>query len=106
MHNDIAIFAGIISVMAALPYILDTIKGKTHPNVVSWFTWTLINVINTAAAFSSGAIQTGIFTAAAGIASRINTTRRLKVGLKTLHPVRCDLPSDGFMRHRPVEGDR
>jgi hypothetical protein len=82
MRNDLAIIAGVISVLSAFPYIIDTIKGKTHPNLVSWFTWTLLNGINAAAAWSSGAMQTAIFSIAAGIATGAILLVGLRSGVK------------------------
>jgi hypothetical protein len=82
MRNDLAVLAGVMSVLAALPYIFDTLRGKTHPNIVTWFTWTLLNGINTAAAWTSGAVQTGIFTAAAGLATGAILIAGLRAGVK------------------------
>ncbi len=36
-------------------YILDTIKGRTRPNRVSWFLWSATTFIGSAAAYSAGA---------------------------------------------------
>ena len=97
MHNDLAIVAGCISLGAALPYIIDTVKGKTHPNIVTWSTWTLLNLINTSAAWTSGAVQTGIFTAAAGIATGSILIAGLKTGVKryTRFDAACQLAAIG-----------
>lgn len=62
MHNAAALTASIISLTSALPYIVDTVRGKTHPNVVSWFTWSLVNIISTTAAISTGAWHTAMLT--------------------------------------------
>lgn len=46
---------------ANVPYILDSLKGKTKPNIASWSTWTLINGITIFAALNAGgAINTVI----------------------------------------------
>jgi hypothetical protein len=69
MLEAISVFAGLLSIVAMVPYIADTIKGKTKPNVVSWFTWTLLTGIGAFAAFSEGAITTAIFSGASALAT-------------------------------------
>ena len=65
MRELLTYVAGIIIVISPVPYVIDIIRGRTHPNLVTWITWSLINGINTAAAFSAGAWQTGIYGLAA-----------------------------------------
>lgn len=67
MHDLLAILAGGLAAVAAIPYIADTFKGRSRPNIVTWFTWTLLNCIIAAAALAAGARQTAIFALAAGI---------------------------------------
>jgi hypothetical protein len=57
-------------------------KGKSHPNLVTWFTFTLLNGINAAAAWSVGANQTAIFLSAATLATLSITLISLKFGFK------------------------
>ena len=64
MREIVAIVSGVIIFASAIPYIIDTVKGKTKPNVVSWFTWTLIAAIGTFAALSEGAVTSAILTGA------------------------------------------
>jgi hypothetical protein len=54
MKNLILVIAGIIDLLANVPYIKDTFKGKTKPNTASWSTWTLINGITIFAALNAG----------------------------------------------------
>ncbi len=42
-------------VFGALPYIRDTLKGKTKPNRVTWLMWAVAPLIASAAAFVDGA---------------------------------------------------
>lgn len=65
MREWLTAVAGLIVVVSPLPYIFDIVRDRTHPNMVTWVTWTIINVINMAAAFSAGAWQTGIYGACA-----------------------------------------
>lgn len=89
MRGDLAFLAGCIAIAGAVPYILDTLKGKTHPNIVTWFTWTLLNGINAVAAWSGGAAQTAIFSAAGAIATGAICIAGLRYGLK--HYTRFDI---------------
>ena len=69
MNEAISVFGGLLAIGAMVPYIRDTLKGKTKPNVVSWFTWTLLTSIGAFAAFSEGAYTTAIFSAASALAT-------------------------------------
>jgi len=91
IQEFIAVIAGIIMVVTMIPYILDTIRGKTHPNIVSWFTWTLLTAIGTFAAFSEGAITTAIFSLAATLSTLMIVILGLRGGVKryTLFDVMC-----------------
>jgi hypothetical protein len=61
VRNLILVVAGMFDLFANVPYILDSLKGKTKPNIASWSTWTLINGITIFAALNAGgAINTVI----------------------------------------------
>jgi hypothetical protein len=61
MRNLILVIAGLVDLLANVPYIKDSLKGKTKPNTASWSTWTLINGITIVAALNAGgAINTVI----------------------------------------------
>ena len=69
MNEAVSVFGGLLAIGAMIPYVIDTIKGKTKPNVVSWFTWTLLTSIGAWAAFSEGAVTTAIFSGASALAT-------------------------------------
>jgi len=55
MLDDRFVFLGVIlSFYGALDYLINTIKGKTKPNRVSWFFWTLAPLIAFAAEIQKG----------------------------------------------------
>jgi hypothetical protein len=54
MRNLVLVIAGIFDLLANVPYIKDSLKGKTKPNTASWSTWTLINGITIVAAINAG----------------------------------------------------
>jgi hypothetical protein len=43
-----------VNLIGAIPYIKDTLKGKTKPNRVTWLMWTISPMIATFAAISNG----------------------------------------------------
>ncbi|MCL2451882.1 hypothetical protein FWD20_03390 [Candidatus Saccharibacteria bacterium] len=50
----IVFFGAGLSLMASAGYIIDTIKGKTKPNRVSWLIWATAPIIGAIAAVSNG----------------------------------------------------
>lgn len=82
MREVIAIVGGLIVLAGMVPYIIDTIKGKTKPNVVSWSTWTLLTAIATFAALSEGALTTAILSASSALATLSVAVLGFKRGLK------------------------
>jgi hypothetical protein len=61
MNIPVAIGA-ILILVSGIPYIVDIIRGKTRPNIVSWFTWTLLITIGAFAALDAGETATAILT--------------------------------------------
>ena len=50
----LVIVGAIINLLASYVYIKDTLQGKTKPNRVTWFLWSLAPFIATAAAITEG----------------------------------------------------
>ena len=55
MLAALGVFAGILSLIANIPYIIDTIKGKTKPHRVTWGIFFLLNLIFLANQLAAGA---------------------------------------------------
>ncbi len=53
MKDISAVIAGLLAIAATIPYLIDIVKGRTKPNIVSWTTWTLLLAISTAGAFAA-----------------------------------------------------
>ena len=49
------VLSGILSLVAFLPYINDTIAGRTQPQRASWFIWSVLGAISFATIYASGA---------------------------------------------------
>lgn len=48
------IIGSLVNVLGTGKYILDTIRGTTKPNRMTWFMWSVAPIIGTAAALASG----------------------------------------------------
>jgi hypothetical protein len=83
LKNIIALLAGLISVVSCIPYIIDIAKDKTHPNLVSWGTWLLVSIINTAAAISTGAFHTSILSGAIVLTDAAIVVMGIRRGVKS-----------------------
>lgn len=57
-QNAIGIFAGFISIVGFVPYILAIYRRKTKPNQATWCIWTIVGFILLASYYSSGATST------------------------------------------------
>jgi hypothetical protein len=97
MHNLLALLSGVVAIFAAFPYIRDTLQHKTRPNVVTWFTWSLLNLITAIAALSGHAVQTAIFAFATGACTTVVTLLALRNGFGkyTAFDVICQLLAIG-----------
>jgi len=50
--------AGIISLIAFVPYIVSILRGKTKPNRATWWIWTVVGCMLAASYYLSGAKET------------------------------------------------
>lgn len=67
MRNTLAWAAAIVAACSTLPYLVDIVKRRTKPNIVSWLTWTILTSIATAAAFAAGAPRSALLTLGSAI---------------------------------------
>ena len=54
----LGLLAGLMVVLAIVPYVNDVLKGRTRPNIVTWFLWTINGVILVSAQYVHGASWT------------------------------------------------
>lgn len=71
MKDIIGIIAVVLTFIGYIPYIRDTIKGKTTPHVYTWFIWALVTAIAFALQISDKAGPGAFTTLAAAIVSFI-----------------------------------
>lgn len=80
MKNALIILSGIITITAAIPYIIEIVRGKAKPRIVSWFTWSLITAIASAASFADHQYPAAILSLCAAIETMIVVVLGLKHG--------------------------
>lgn len=73
-----AIIAGIFAFLGAIPYVMDVIRRKTKPHIVSWFTWTLLLIVATSAAFAAHQTRSALLT----LGDTMGTLLVLALGIK------------------------
>jgi hypothetical protein len=69
MRQVLIILAGIVSVLSVVPYFIDVVRRKTKPRIVTWFVWSVLTAIATAAAFADHAYASAVLTLAGSIAT-------------------------------------
>jgi hypothetical protein len=60
VKDSIAIIGALLTIVSVIPYVIDIIKHRTRPNIVSWITWTLLTSIAAAAAYAAHEPRTGL----------------------------------------------
>lgn len=61
--------SSILTVVSIFPYLVNVIKRKTKPRVVTWFTWGLLTGISCVAAIVEGQLATAIMLGLSAISS-------------------------------------
>ena len=84
MKNILAVAGAVIAIFASLPYIIDIVRGKTKPNLVSWITWTLLLAVASAALFAEHQVQAGLLVLGDGVSCLLVVPFGLKYGTATL----------------------
>lgn len=62
MNTILAFVGAALVVLSGVPYAIDIIRGKSRPNVVSWFTWTLLISVGAFGALAAHETKTAIIT--------------------------------------------
>lgn len=81
MKDILAVSAGLLAIVAIIPYVLDIVKRRTKPNIVSWLTWTLLLGIGTAGAFSAHEVRSALLTTGDFIGTGLTLLLGLKFGI-------------------------
>lgn len=60
MKDALALGAAVLAIVSVVPYIIDVVRKRTKPNIVSWFTWTVLTGVATAAAIAANEPRTAL----------------------------------------------
>lgn len=60
MKESLAIAAALLAAVSTVPYLIDIVRRKTKPNIVTWFTWTMLTTIAGSAALAAGEPKTAM----------------------------------------------
>lgn len=63
------LLAGAVALVAYIPYLRDTLSGKTRPNRASWWIYTIVGTIGTGSTYLAGARWTLLAPAVYAVAS-------------------------------------
>ncbi len=80
MKTAFLIIGGFLSIAAVAPYIRDVIARKTKPRIVSWFNWSLLTGIATAAAIADKQYPSAVLTATGALATMLVVIFGLRCG--------------------------
>jgi len=87
LHPNFVLLGVLISFVGGLSYLIDTVKGKTQPNRVSWFIWALAPLIAFSAEINKGVGIQSLMTFIVGfnpllifLASFVNKKSEWKLG--------------------------
>lgn len=80
------IISGLLLIAAAVPYMVNVVRRKTKPRLVSWFTWTVLSILACAASFAEGQIPSGVLMFAAILETGIVLVLGFKYGSRDVEP--------------------
>lgn len=90
MPRDALILLGpAFSIAAVWHYLIETIKGKTKPRVVSWFTWSFLTGIAASAGWSDHQYPAAISLTAAALETFAVAVIGFRTGKKSFEPARA-----------------
>lgn len=84
MREVLTILAICISLFGYVPYIIDSIKGKTKPHSFSWFTWSLISFLAFGIQLSKGGSSGSYINLFMGLICTVNFINGLRYGIKNI----------------------
>ena len=57
MKAAVTVLSSALTAAAALPYILDIVRGRAKPRIASWSIWAVVQAIGAASAFTAWQLQ-------------------------------------------------
>lgn len=86
MKEFFAVAGALLAAVSTLPYLIDIVRRKTKPNVVTWFTWTLLTAISGSAALAAGEPKTALLLYANSLCTGAVVVLGLKYGIAKFSP--------------------
>ena len=80
VKTALIVISAVLTIASAIPYLVEIVRRKTKPRVVSWFTWSLLTGISCAASFADGKIASGVLLLAATMETMAIVVLGLKYG--------------------------
>jgi len=80
MKEIFAVIGATIAIVSTVPYLIDIVRGKTKPNIVTWLTWTMLTAISGAAALVAGEPKTAALLFADSVCTGLVVVLGLKYG--------------------------
>jgi hypothetical protein len=62
----LTIISSALTAFAALPYIVDIMRGRAKPRIASWGIWLVVQTVGTVSALAAGQLPTACYTALCG----------------------------------------
>jgi hypothetical protein len=97
MKTAFIVISTLLTIVCTLPYILDVLKKKTNPRVISWFNWSLLSAIAGTASLSDHQYAAAILSFSATVETMIVVILGWKYGEKeiTRFDIGCQLAALG-----------
>lgn len=67
MKTAFTVASSALTAAAALPYILDIVRGRARPRVASWGIWTVVQAVGTVSAFGARQLPAACYTLFCGV---------------------------------------
>ncbi len=80
MNQTLLIASGVLTIICVIPYLRDIVGRKTKPRLVTWFNWSLLTGIATAAAIADKQWPSAVLTGTATIATMLIVVFGLRYG--------------------------
>ncbi len=71
MKTLFVILSSVAFSSSIVPYVIEILRGTTKPRVVSWFTWSVLAVIASAASFSDHQVPAGVLLGISAVATML-----------------------------------
>lgn len=84
METILIVLSAVLTVGSAVPYMVEIVRGKTKPRIVSWFTWSVLTAIASVASFADGQYPAGMLLVFATVETLLVVILGLRYGDRSL----------------------